>query len=388
MSASDKVIKCRAAIAWKTNEPLKIEEIEVAPPKAGEVRIKVLYTALCHTDIHSLEGKVVEGVSSGRFPVIFGHEGAGIVESVGEGVESLKPGDHVIPCFIPQCHKCKYCKTNKTNLCLAIRETQERGEMPDGTSRFTCRGEAIAHYMGCSTFSEYTVCAEISVARINPDAPLDKICLFGCGFCTGYGAALNDSKIQPNSTVGVWGLGGVGMAAVIGAKTAGARQIVGIDLSDERLENSKKFGVTDTINPKRDVPNGVSIQKYLTDRFDGGFDYTLECVGNVDIMRQALESAHEGWGVSCIVGVANKGAEICFEPAQLLSGRRWVGSFYGGWKSRDSLPKLVDDYMKGIIPLDALISHRYLLPDINKAFNHMHAGEGYRTVIALASVDQ
>ncbi|KAI1720765.1 alcohol dehydrogenase groES-like domain-containing protein [Ditylenchus destructor] len=332
MSATaGQTIKCRAAVAWEPNKPLAIEEVEVEPPKRGEVRIKILFTAICHTDAYTLSGKDPEGI----FPCILGHEAAGIVESVGEGVDHVAPGDHVIPLYVPQCRECDYCKNPKTNLCQAIRVTQGQGVMPDGTSRFKCKGKQIAHFMGCSSFSEYTVVAGISVCRVDPKAPLDKVCLLGCGISTGYGAVLNTCKVEPGSTVAVWGLGAVGLSVIMGAKEAGAKRIVAIDLLPSKFETAKFFGATDCLNPK-DAPADKSFQSYLVEKFDGGFDYTFECVGNVNLMRQALESAHKGWGVSCIIGVAGSGEEISTRPFQLVTGRTWKGTALGGWKTRDS----------------------------------------------------
>lgn len=380
MDTAGKVIKCRAAVAWEAQKPLIIEEIEVLPPKAREVRIKILYAAVCHTDLYTLSGQDPEGA----FPVILGHEGAGIVESVGEGVVNVKPGDHVIPLFIPQCKECEFCLNPKTNLCQKIRVTQGRGLMPDGTSRFSCNGKTLLHFMGCSTFSEYTVVADISVTKIADNAPLDKVCLLGCGISTGYGAARNNCKVEAGSTVAVWGLGPVGLAVIMGAKIAGAKQIVGIDTNENKFQHAKEFGATECINP-RDIPSGdQSFQSYLVEKFNGGFDYTFECVGNVKTMREALESAHKGWGVSCIVGVAGAGQEISTRPFQLVTGRTWNGSAFGGWKSRDSVPKLVDEYMDGKIKVDEFITHHFELADINKAFDVMHSGESLRSIVTLS----
>ncbi|KAH7725096.1 Alcohol dehydrogenase class-3 [Aphelenchoides avenae] len=389
-------IKCRAAVAWEANKPLSIEEVEVAPPKAGEVRIKVgfvlkspvrlftvqiLYTALCHTDAYTLSGADPEGI----FPSILGHEGAGIVESVGEGVDHVAPGDHVIPLYVPQCKECEYCLNPKTNLCQKIRVTQGQGKMPDGTSRFKCRGQEIAHFMGCSTFSEYTVVAGISVCKVDPKAPLDKVNLLGCGISTGYGAVLNTCKVESGSTVAVWGLGAVGLAVVMGAKAVGAKTIVGIDMVPKKFETAKLLGATHYVNPKEDVPEGKNLQTYLVEKFNGGFDYTFECIGNVQCMRQALESAHKGWGVSCIIGVAPSGAEIVTRPFQLVTGRTWKGTAFGGWKSRDSVPRLVDDYTAGKLKLDEFITHRLSFDEINKAFDLLHSGESLRAVLSVAS---
>lgn len=374
------IITCKAAVAWKPGESLSIEEIQVAPPKAGEVRIKILHTALCHTDLYTLSGKDPEGI----FPSILGHEATGIVESVGQGVESVRAGDYVIPCFIPQCRECEYCVRDDTNLCQKIRVQQGQGKMPDGTSRFSCRGQSLAHFMGCSTFTEYTVCAEISVTRIDSTASMDKVCLLGCGVSTGYGAVLNTCKMKAGSTVAVWGLGAVGLAVIMGAKKAGAKQIVGIDMMPEKFAKAKQLGATETLNPA-ELPAGKQIQAFLIENFNGGFDYTFECVGNVHTMRQALEAAHKGWGMSCVIGVAGAGEEISTRPFQLITGRRWVGSSFGGWKSRDAIPKLIQSAQSGDIDLDSLVTQHYCFDEINKAFDHMKKGEGLRTVITVAS---
>jgi S-(hydroxymethyl)glutathione dehydrogenase/alcohol dehydrogenase len=305
------------------------------------------------------------------------------VESVGEGVTDVAPGDHVIPLYVPQCKECEYCKNPKTNLCQKIRVSQGNGVMPDGTKRFKCKGQEIGHFMGCSTFSEYTVVAAISVCKVDSKAPLDRICLLGCGVSTGYGAVLNTCHVEEGSTVAVWGLGAVGLAVIMGAKEAGAKQIVGIDFIDKKFEMAKKFGATDFINPKA-LPEGKPLQEYLVEKFNGGFDYTFECVGNVRAMRQALESAHKGWGVSCIIGVAGAGQEISTRPFQLVTGRTWKGTAFGGWKSRDSVPKLVEEYVSGKIKLDEFITHRFSLEEVNKAFDHLHAGESLRAVLSVA----
>ncbi|BES87924.1 alcohol dehydrogenase [Nesidiocoris tenuis] len=368
------VIKCKAAVAWAAKQPLSLETVEVAPPKAGEVRIKIVYSAICHTDAYTLDGCDPEGV----FPVILGHEGAGIVESVGEGVTSVQPGDHVVPLYIPQCKDCKFCNSSKTNLCSKIRLTQGQGLMPDGTSRFTCNGKQLFHFMGCSTFSEYTVVAEISVAKVNKDAPLDKICLLGCGISTGYGAALNTAKVEPGSTCAIWGLGAVGLAVAMGCKAAGASRIIGIDLNPAKFDVAKEFGCTECINPKdHDKP----IQEVLVGLTDGGLDFTFECVGNVGTMRAALEACHKGWGTSVIVGVAAAGQEISTRPFQLVTGRTWKGTAFGGWKSRDSVPKLVEEYLSKKLRLDEFITHTVELDDINKGFDLLHSGQSLRTVV-------
>lgn len=373
-NTTGKVIKCKAAVAWKEKEPLSIEEVEVAPPKAHEVRIKILFTALCHTDAYTLGGLDPEGI----FPCILGHEGSGIVESVGEDVTEFKAGDHVIPLYIPQCGECKFCKSPKTNLCSKIRSTQGKGVMPDGTSRFTCKGKTIAHFMGCSTFSEYTVVADISLAKVDSAAPLEKVCLLGCGIPTGYGAALNTAKVEPGSKCAIWGLGAVGLAAVFGCKTAGASQIIGIDVNPDKFEQAKTFGCTDVINPK---DHKKPIQEFLVELTDGGLDYTFDCVGNVHTMRAALESCHKGWGTSVIVGVAAAGEEISTRPFQLITGRVWKGTAFGGWKSKESVPKLVNEYMSKKLLLDEFITHNLSFDKINEAFDLLHTGKCLRVVL-------
>ncbi|KAM6071952.1 uncharacterized protein LJ206_010284 [Theristicus caerulescens] len=371
-----RVIKCKAAVAWEAGKPLSLEDVEVAPPKAHEVRIKIVATAVCHTDAYTLSGADPEGC----FPVILGHEGAGIVESVGEGVTKVKPGDTVIPLYIPQCGECKFCKNPKTNLCQKIRITQGKGLMPDGTSRFTCKGKQIYHFMGTSTFSEYTVVADISVAKIDAAAPLDKVCLLGCGISTGYGAAVNTAKVEPGSTCAIFGLGGVGLAAIMGCKIAGASRIIGIDLNKEKYAKAKEFGATECISPQ-DFKK--PIQEVLVEMTDGGVDYSFECIGNVGVMRAALEACHKGWGVSVIVGVAAAGQEISTRPFQLVTGRTWKGTAFGGWKSVDSVPKLVTDYMSKKIKVDEFVTHTLPFDKINEAFELMHTGKSIRTVLKL-----
>lgn len=378
MSTASKPITCKAAVAWSAKTPLSIETIEVAPPQKGEVRIKITHTAICHTDAYTLDGHDPEG----NFPCILGHEGAGIVESVGEGVTSVAAGDHVIPLYIPQCRNCKFCDSSKTNLCSKIRTTQGKGVMPDGTSRFKCNGKELFHFMGCSTFSEYTVVAEISVAKVNNDADLEKISLLGCGVPTGYGAALNTARVEPNSTCAIWGLGAVGLAVAMGCKAAGASRIIGIDINPEKFETAKKFGCTECINPK-DYQKPV--QEVLVEHTDGGLDFTFECVGNVITMRAALESCHKGWGTSTIVGVAPAGQEISTRPFQLVTGRTWKGTAFGGWKSRDSVPKLVEEYLNGKLDLDSFITHKLPFNEINRGFELLHSGKSLRTVLAYGS---
>lgn len=371
------VIHCRAAVAWEAKKPLTIESIEVAPPKAGEVRIKILYSGVCHTDAYLLDGLDPEGA----FPIILGHEGGGIVESVGTGVTGLSPGDHVIPLYVPQCNDCKFCRHPKTNLCQKIRVTQGQGVMPDGTSRFTCKGKQVLHFMGCSTFSEYTVAAAISVCKVDVAAPLEKVCLLGCGISTGYGAALNSAKVEPGTICAVWGLGAVGLATIMGCQKAGAARIIGIDVNPTKFEIAKQFGATECFNPKDfDKP----IQQVMIDVTDGGPDYTFECIGNVATMRAALEACHKGWGLSVVIGVAAAGQEISTCPFQLVTGRTWKGSAFGGWKSRDSVPKLVQEYMSGKLKVDEFVSHTMDLDHINEAFDLMHSGQSIRSVVTIS----
>ncbi|KAI9023393.1 alcohol dehydrogenase [Hyaloraphidium curvatum] len=377
MSTAGQVIKCRAAVAWAPKTELVIEEIEVDPPKAGEVRVKVFANAVCHTDAYTLDGHDPEGV----FPSILGHEGCGVVESVGEGVTSVVPGDVVIPLYTPECRECLFCTSGKTNLCVKIRATQGKGLMPDGTTRFRCKGKQLFHFMGCSTFSEYTVCAEISLAKINPAAPKDKVCLLGCGITTGYGAAVKTANVQPGSTCAVFGIGAVGLAVIAGCKEAGAKTIYAVDINPAKEEVAKKFGATDFINPKDfDKP----IQQVLVEKTTWGVDYTFECVGNVNLMRAALECAHRGWGQSVIIGVAASGQEISTRPFQLVTGRVWKGTAYGGFKGRTEIPGMVERYMKKDFELDAYITHEFPLDKVNDAFHAMHEGRSLRSVIQMA----
>ncbi|XP_045767028.1 alcohol dehydrogenase class-3-like [Maniola jurtina] len=376
MATAGQVIKCKAAVAWKAGEPLSIEDIEVDPPKAGEVRIKIVASAVCHTDAYTLSGKDPEGV----FPVILGHEGGGIVESIGQGVTTVKPGDHVLPLYVPQCKKCKFCLNPKTNLCQKVRVTQGQGLMPDGTKRFRCKGQELFHFMGCSTFSQYTVVHEISLCKIDEKAPLDKVCLLGCGVTTGFGAALNTAKVEAGSNCAIFGLGAVGLAVALGCKVSGASRIIGVDTNPDKFEIARKFGVTEFVNPKdHDKP----IQQVLIDMTDGGLDYTFECIGNVNTMRAALEAAHKGWGESIIIGVAAAGEEISTRPFQLVTGRVWKGTAFGGYKSRDSVPKLVDEYLQKKLPLDDFVSHTVQLDEIDMAFHLMHIGAAIRVVVLL-----
>lgn len=377
MSTVGQVIKCKAAVAWEAKKPLVIEDIEVAPPKAGEVRIKVLATGVCHTDSYTLGGNDPEGL----FPSVLGHEGGGVVESIGEGVTSVAVGDHVIPLYIPECGECKFCKSPKTNLCGKIRLTQGAGVMPDGTSRFTCKGKTLFHFMGCSTFSQYTVVAEISVTKVVDHAPLDKVCLLGCGISTGYGAAINTAKVEAGSTCAIWGLGAVGLAVALGCKAQGATRIIGVDINDDKFEPAKKFGVTEFVNPMK--LDGKKIQDHLVAITDGGCDYTFECIGNIHTMRAALESCHKGWGESIIIGVAGAGQEISTRPFQLVTGRVWKGSAFGGWKGRTDVPRLVDDYLSKKLLVDEFVTSKRPLVEVNEAFDDMHAGRVLRTVLDM-----
>lgn len=372
-----KTITCRAAVAWEAKKPLTVETVEVAPPKSGEVRIKILYSGVCHTDAYTLSGCDPEGL----FPVILGHEGGGIVESVGEGVTDVQPGDHVIPLYVPQCGECKFCKNPKTNLCQKIRVTQGQGFMPDGSSRFSCNGKTLFHFMGCSTFSEYTVVAAISVCKVDSSAGLDKVCLLGCGISTGYGAALNTAKVEPGSTCAVFGLGAVGLAALMGCKKAGASRIIGVDINPAKFETAKQFGATECVNPN---DYNKPIQQVLVEMTDGGLDYTFEAVGNVLTMRAALEACHKGWGVSVIIGVAGAGQEIATRPFQLVTGRTWKGTAFGGWKSRDSVPELVKEYLAGQLKVDEFVTHTLPMNKINDAFDLMHHGQSIRAVVTLS----
>ncbi|AOS95739.1 S-(hydroxymethyl)glutathione dehydrogenase [Microbulbifer aggregans] len=367
-------IKCKAAVAWKAGKPLSIEEVEVAPPKKGEVRVKLIASGVCHTDAFTLSGEDPEGI----FPAILGHEGGGIVESVGEGVTSVQVGDHVIPLYTPECGECKFCKSGKTNLCQKIRETQGKGVMPDGTTRFSIDGKPIYHYMGTSTFSEYTVLPEISVAKVNPKASLKEVCLLGCGVTTGMGAVTNTAKVEKGSTVAIFGLGGIGLSAVIGAAKAGAKRIIGVDVNPDKFELAKKLGATECVNPQdHDRP----IQEVIVEMTDGGVDYSFECIGNVKVMRAALECCHKGWGESVIIGVAGAGQEICTRPFQLVTGRVWRGTAFGGVKGRSELPGFVERYLAGDFSLNDFITHTMPLEDINEAFDLMHQGRSIRSVI-------
>ncbi|WP_413402164.1 MULTISPECIES: S-(hydroxymethyl)glutathione dehydrogenase/class III alcohol dehydrogenase [unclassified Synechococcus] len=368
------MIRSRAAVAWAPGQPLDVTEIEVAPPKHGEVLLKIVASGVCHTDAYTLSGADPEGL----FPAVLGHEGGAVVMEIGQGVTSVAPGDHVIPLYTPECGECSYCRSGKTNLCQAIRATQGRGMMPDGSSRFSHAGSMIHHYMGTSTFSEYTVLPEIAVAKINQDAPLEKVCLLGCGVTTGIGAVHNTAKVQQGSSVAVFGLGGIGLAVIIGAVQAGAERIIGIDLNPDKFSIARQLGATECINPR---DHSEPIQEVLIDITDGGVDYSFECIGNVDVMRAALEACHKGWGESTIIGVAGAGQEISTRPFQLVTGRVWRGSAFGGVRGRSQLPGYVESYQKGNIPLDSFITHTMKLNDINQAFELMHRGESIRSVI-------
>jgi len=366
-------MKTRAAVAYKAGEPLVIETVDLEGPKAGEVLVENMATGICHTDAFTLSGDDPEG----NFPAILGHEGAGIVREVGAGVTSVEVGDHVIPLYTPECRECDFCLNPKTNLCQSIRSTQGQGLMPDGTSRFSLNGESLLHYMGCSTFSNFTVMPEIAVAKIRKDAPFEKVCYIGCGVTTGIGAVVFDAKVEPGATVAVFGLGGIGLNVIQGAKMVGASRIIGVDINPAKVELAKKFGMTDFINPK-EVDNVVEA---ICDLTNGGVDYSFECIGNVDVMRQALESCHKGWGESVIIGVAGAGQEISTRPFQLVTGRVWRGSAFGGARGRTDVPKIVDWYMDGKINIDDLITHTMPLEDINKGFDLMHKGESIRSVV-------
>jgi S-(hydroxymethyl)glutathione dehydrogenase/alcohol dehydrogenase len=367
------MITTRAAVAFAAGQPLSIETVDLAAPAAGEVLVEIKATGICHTDAYTLSGADPEGI----FPAILGHEGAGIVREVGAGVTTLKPGDHVIPLYTPECRQCKFCLSGKTNLCGAIRETQGQGLMPDGSSRFSLNGEPLYHYMGTSTFANFTVVPEIALAKIREDAPFDKVCYIGCGVTTGLGAVMNTAKVEAGATVAVFGLGGIGLNVVQGARLAGAERIIGIDLNPQRQLLAEQFGMTDFINPT-DVANVVEA---IVDLTDGGVDYSFECIGNTDVMRQALECCHKGWGESIIIGVAAAGQEIATRPFQLVTGRVWRGTAFGGAKGRTDVPQIVDWYMDGKINIDDLITHTLGLDEINAGFDVMHAGESIRSVV-------
>ena len=369
-------MKSRAAVAHCAGEPLAIEEVDLEGPREGECLVEIKATGVCHTDEFTLSGADPEGL----FPAILGHEGAGVVVETGAGVTGLAPGDRVIPLYTPECRQCEYCLSGKTNLCQAIRVTQGRGVMPDGTSRFSLRGETVFHYMGTSTFSNFTVAPEIALAKIRPDAPFDKVCYIGCGVTTGLGAVMNTAKVEPGANCAVFGLGGIGLNVIQGLRLVGADMIVGVDTNPAKRPLAAKFGMTDFVNPN-DVEGDLAA--HLVDLTNGGADYSFECIGNVDVMRVALECAHKGWGESIIIGVAGAGQEIRTRPFQLVTGRVWRGTAFGGAKGRTDVPRIVDWYMNGKIDIDSLITHTMPLDDINKAFDLMHAGESIRSVVTF-----
>ena len=366
-------MKSKAAIALAAGEPLVIDLVDLEGPKAGEVLVEIMASGVCHTDAYTLSG----GDPEGLFPSILGHEGAGIVRAVGKGVSTLKEGNHVIPLYTPECRQCKFCTSGKTNLCGAIRDTQGQGLMPDGTSRFSLGGQSLFHYMGTSTFSNFTVLPEIALAKIREDAPFDKVCYIGCGVTTGLGAVMNTAKVEPGSTVAVFGLGGIGLNVIQGARIVGADRIIGIDMNPRKEELARKFGMTDFINPE-DIED---VTAQIVDMTDGGVDYSFECIGKPEVMRQALECSHKGWGQSVIIGVAGAGEEISTRPFQLVTGRTWKGTAFGGAKGRTDVPQIVDWYMDGKINIDDLITHQFELEKINDAFEVMHRGDGIRSVV-------
>jgi S-(hydroxymethyl)glutathione dehydrogenase/alcohol dehydrogenase len=368
------IMKSRAAVAFAPGELLQIVELDVAPPKKGEVLIRITHTGVCHTDAFTLSGADPEGI----FPVVLGHEGAGIVVEVGEGVTSVQPGDHVIPLYTAECRECLFCKSGKTNLCVAVRATQGKGLMPDGTTRFSYNGQPIYHYMGCSTFSEYTVVAEVSLAKINPEANPEHVCLLGCGVTTGIGAVHNTAKVQEGDTVAVFGLGGIGLAVIQGARQAKAGRIIAIDTNPSKFELAQIFGATECIDPK---DHAKPIQEIIVDMTGWGVDHSFECIGNVGVMRAALECTHRGWGQSVVVGVAGAGQEISTRPFQLVTGRTWKGTAFGGVKGRTELPGMVEDAMRGDIELAAFVTHTMDIEAINDAFDLMHEGKSIRSVI-------
>ncbi|NEP10032.1 MAG: S-(hydroxymethyl)glutathione dehydrogenase/class III alcohol dehydrogenase [Symploca sp. SIO2C1] len=369
-------MEVKAAVALEANKPLRIETVQLEGPQAGEVMVEIKATGVCHTDAYTLSGADPEGL----FPTILGHEGAGVVVEVGEGVTSVKPGDHVIPLYTPECRQCEYCLSGKTNLCQAIRATQGRGVMPDGTSRFSLNNQMLHHYMGTSTFANYTVLPEIAVAKIREDAPFDKVCYIGCGVTTGIGAVINTAKVEPGARVVVFGLGGIGLNVIQGARMVGASQIVGVDINTAKREVAEKFGMTDFVNPQEVEGDLVP---YLVELTKGGADYSFECVGNVKVMRQALECCHKGWGESIIIGVAGGGEEISTRPFQLVTGRVWRGTAFGGARGRTDVPKIVDWYMEGKINIDDLITQVMPVEQVNYAFDLMHKGESIRSVLTF-----
>ncbi len=368
-------MRSRAAVAWEANKPLTIETIDIEGPKAGEVLVEVMATGVCHTDAYTLSGLDSEG----KFPAILGHEGAGIVREIGAGVTSVKSGDHVIPLYTPECRNCKTCLSQRSNLCTAIRATQGQGLMPDSTSRFSCTGNEVFHYMGCSTFSNFTVLPEIALAKVREDAPFDKICYIGCGVTTGIGAVVHTAKVWPGANVVVFGLGGIGLNVIQGARMVGADKIIGVDLNPARQEIARKFGMTHFVNPE--MVGRDKVVQAIVDLTGGGADFSFECIGNTTTMRQALECCHRGWGESIVIGVAPSGAEISTRPFQLVTGRVWKGSAFGGARGRTDVPKIVDWYMEGKINIDDLITHVMPLEKINDAFDLMHAGKSIRSVV-------
>lgn len=383
-STEGKTITCKAAIAWEANKPLSVEEVEVAPPAPGEVRVRVTYTGLCHTDVYTLSGKDPEGA----FPAVLGHEGAGIVESLGEGAHDVQVGDQVILLYTAECRKCDMCTSGKTNLCGAVRATQGKGVMPDGTKRFKSKrtGQELFHFMGTSTFSQYTVVSQYSLVAVNKKAPMDRTCLLGCGITTGWGAAVVTAKVEPHSTVAIWGMGCVGLAVLFGCMERGAKRIIAIDTNPGKESWARKFGATHFINAK-DIPpsksGGDPMVEYLVENFNGGPDYTFDCTGNINVMRTALEACHKGWGVSTIIGVAAAGQEISTRPFQLVTGRRWQGSAFGGVKGRTQLPGLVDRYLHGDFMVDEYITNRRDLDSINDGLEDMHGGSCIRCVVDM-----
>lgn len=367
-------MKSRAAVAFKAGEPLQVVELDVAPPQRGEVLVRITHTGVCHTDAFTLSGDDPEGI----FPAVLGHEGAGIVVEIGEGVTSVKPGDHVIPLYTAECRECLFCRSGKTNLCVAVRATQGKGVMPDGTTRFSFNGEPVYHYMGCSTFSEFTVVAEVSLAKVNPEANPEQICLLGCGVTTGLGAVKNTAKVQEGDSVAVFGLGGIGLAVLQGAKMAKAGRIIAVDTNPSKFELARVFGATDCINPKDyDKP----IQQVIVEMTGWGVDHSFECIGNTQVMRAALECAHRGWGQAVVIGVAGSGQEISTRPFQLVTGRKWLGTAFGGVKGRTELPGMVEDAMAGRIELEPFVTHTMPLTEINEAFDLMHEGKSIRSVV-------
>jgi len=373
-----KTITCKAAVCWAAGEPLKIEQVEVLPPRAHEVRIRILHTGICHTDEYTRSGKDPEGV----FPVILGHEGGGVVESIGEGVTSVAVGDHVIPLYTAECRECKFCKSGKTNLCSSVRATQGKGLMTDNSSRFRCKGQDIHHFMGTSTFSQYTVVADVSVVAVDKAAPLEKVCLLGCGITTAWGAVVKQPGIK-GSTVAVFGCGAIGLGVVATSALVGASRIFAVDTNPNKEVWAKKFGATDFVNPAK-LPQGARIQDHLVELTDGGLDFTFDCTGNVHVMRQALEACHKGWGVSTVIGVAAAGQEISTRPFQLVTGRVWRGTAFGGVKGRTEIPGLVQDYLDGKVKIDEYVTHHRSLAEINAGFEDMHAGDCIRCIVDMA----